>query len=70
MGGHWLRHPGVPWRRREEPGVVRLGAMAYCVSDLLLLPLLVCSGYGVQTQIGKNLMILSLVLLRVPFFDK
>jgi len=36
----------------------------------LLLPLLVCSDYGVQTQIGKNLMILSLVLLRVPFFDK
>jgi hypothetical protein len=49
---------------------VRLGARAYCVFDLLLLPMLVCLGYGVQTQIGKNLMILSLVLLRVPFFDK
>lgn len=54
----------------RESGAVQFGARAYCVSNMLLLPLLVCSSYKVQIQIGKYLMILSMVLLRVQFFDK
>ena len=43
MGGHWLWHLDVPRRRREEPGVARLGAGAYCVSDLLVRNEILCS---------------------------
>jgi hypothetical protein len=45
--GYWLWHPGVPRRWQEESGVVRFGAGTYCVSGLLLLPLLVCLCYEV-----------------------
>jgi hypothetical protein len=56
-------------RRRWVLCGLRLGRIAF-LTCLLLLPLLVCSGHRVLIQIGKYLMILSLFLLRVPFFDK
>ena len=55
MGGHWLWHLDVPRRRREEPGVARLGAGAYCVSDLLVRNEILCSrSHGRRHAVTKS----------------